>query len=54
MGHPAFSSVLRVDFRSAAPKGASDFEELMVSLKRYPDTKPKFFQRTMKLALKMS
>jgi hypothetical protein len=25
-----------------APKGASDWEELMVSLKRYPDTKPEF------------
>ena len=23
-----------------APKGASDFEECTVSLKRYPDTKP--------------
>jgi hypothetical protein len=27
-----------------APKGASDFEGLTVSLKRYPDTKPKFFR----------
>jgi hypothetical protein len=28
-----------------APKGASDFKELMVSLKRYPDTKQEFFRR---------
>jgi ribosomal-protein-alanine N-acetyltransferase len=27
---------------NAAPKGASDFEEFAVSLKRYPDTKPEF------------
>jgi len=26
--------------RRPAPKGASDFEELVVSLKRYPDTRP--------------
>jgi hypothetical protein len=26
--------------RCSAPKGASDFEEFMVSLKRYPDTNP--------------
>src|ERR1039458_619588 len=33
----------KVDSRCAAPKGASDFEGLTVSLKRYPDTKPEFF-----------
>src|SRR6266852_1812202 len=27
-----------------APKGASDREELSVSLKRYPDTNPEFFR----------
>jgi hypothetical protein len=26
-----------------APKGASDLDEIAVSLKRYPDTKPLFF-----------
>jgi penicillin amidase len=29
-----------IDSRAAAPKGASDFKEVVVSLKRYPDTKP--------------
>src|SRR4029077_10627636 len=28
-----------------APEGAYDFEELTVSLKRYPDTKPQLFLR---------
>jgi hypothetical protein len=28
-----------------APEGAFDLEELAVSLKRYPDTKPEFFSR---------
>jgi len=28
--------------RRPAPKGVSDSEELAVSLKRYPDTKPEF------------
>jgi hypothetical protein len=28
-----------------APKGASDFVELAVSLKRYPDTKPELFRK---------
>ncbi len=31
-------AVEKVDARHPAPKGASDFEELAVSLKRYPDT----------------
>src|SRR5467141_1186461 len=31
-----------------APKGASEFDELSVSLKRYPDTKPEFFSRPQK------
>jgi len=35
----------KVNFGCAAPKGASDFERLAVSLKRYPDTKPEFFRR---------
>ena len=30
----------RVEIQQAAPKGASDFDGLAVSLKRYPDTKP--------------
>jgi 3-oxoacyl-(acyl-carrier-protein) synthase/acyl carrier protein/NAD(P)-dependent dehydrogenase (short-subunit alcohol dehydrogenase family) len=30
----------RVEIQPAAPKGASDFDGLAVSLKRYPDTKP--------------
>jgi len=30
----------KVDVGASAPKGASDFERLTVSLKRYPDTKP--------------
>jgi hypothetical protein len=34
----------KVDIRCPTPKGASDFEELTVSLKRYPDTKPEFFR----------
>jgi hypothetical protein len=33
----------KVGTRCPAPKGASDFEGLTVSLKRYPDTKPEFF-----------
>jgi hypothetical protein len=33
-----------------APKGASDFEELTASLKRYPDTKPEFFSSLQKKA----
>jgi hypothetical protein len=33
----------KVNLAAAAPKGASDFRELTVSLKRYPDTKPEFF-----------
>ena len=37
----------KVPFRRPAPKGASDFQGLSVSLKRYPDTKPDFF-RTVK------
>jgi hypothetical protein len=35
----------KVDIRCPAPEGASDFEELTVSLKRYPDTKPEFFRK---------
>ena len=35
----------KVDFAAAAPKGASDFKRLTVSLKRYPDTKPEFFRQ---------
>jgi signal transduction histidine kinase len=31
-----------LDARRPAPKGASDIDELTVSLKRYPDTKPNF------------
>ncbi len=31
-----------LDVRRPAPKGASDIDELTVSLKRYPDTKPNF------------
>jgi hypothetical protein len=38
--------------RRPAPKGASDFEELAVSLKRYPDTnlrfEPEFFRNLLK------
>jgi acyl-homoserine lactone acylase PvdQ len=30
----------KIDFRPAAPKGVSDFKDLTVSLKRYPDTEP--------------
>jgi hypothetical protein len=30
--------------RGSAPKGASDFDEVSVSLKRYPDTKRSFFR----------
>src|ERR1039458_5254981 len=32
-------------FRCPAPKRASCFEELTVSLKRYPDTRPEFFRK---------
>jgi hypothetical protein len=35
----------KVDSRCPAPKGASDFEGLAVSLKRYPDTKHEFFRK---------
>jgi hypothetical protein len=35
----------KVDFAASAPKGASDFKRLKVSLKRYPDTKPEFFRQ---------
>jgi hypothetical protein len=34
----------KVDSRCPAPKGASDFEGLTVSLRRYPDTKREFFR----------
>ena len=34
----------KVKLRHPAPKGAIDFEGLVVSLKRYPDTKPEFFR----------
>jgi hypothetical protein len=33
-----------VIFAASAPKGASHFKRLTVSLKRYPDTKPEFFR----------
>jgi hypothetical protein len=33
-----------------APKGASDFDGLTVSLKGYPDTKPEFFSSLQKKA----
>jgi hypothetical protein len=36
-----FTEKLRA--QRAAPKGASDSEELTVSLKRYPDTEHEFF-----------
>ncbi len=32
----------KVNLAVSAPKGASDFEGLTISLKRYPDTKPDF------------
>jgi hypothetical protein len=32
----------------AQPLGASDFEGLTVSLKRYPDTKPEFFRSLLR------
>jgi hypothetical protein len=32
----------KVDSLRPAPKGASDADELTVSLKRYPDTRPSF------------
>src|SRR5258708_11202790 len=35
----------KVGNRPPAPKGAADFEELMVSLKRYPDTKPELVRK---------
>jgi hypothetical protein len=35
---------------SPAPKGASDFEELAVSLKRYPDTNREVFSRPQEKA----
>jgi hypothetical protein len=40
----------KVRCRWPAPKGASVSEELAVSLKRYPDTKPEFF-RSRKAAI---
>jgi hypothetical protein len=40
MAEPAAKEV---EYRRPAPKGASDFEELAVSLKRCPDTKPENF-----------
>jgi len=40
--HMAYAS------RRPAPKGASDFEELVVSLKRYPDTRPEFCRSPQK------
>src|SRR5271169_1939429 len=36
----ALETAEKVYLRCPAPKGASDFERLTVSLKRYPDTKP--------------
>ena len=32
----------KVKLRRPAPKGAIDFEGLVVSLNRYPDTRPEF------------
>src|SRR5208282_997735 len=43
MGHPAE----KLDLGCSAPKGASDFKRIAVSLKRYPDTKLSF-QRSAK------
>ncbi len=39
LGHGT-AEVEKVEIQPAAPKGASDFDGLAVSLKRYPDTKP--------------
>jgi len=36
--------------KCSAPKGASDLEELTVSLKRYPDTNKEFFSGLQKKA----
>ena len=44
----------KVEFRCPAPKGASDFKRLAVSLKRYPDTKLSFSalcKAAMKIAM---
>jgi len=41
----------KADFAASAPKGASNFEGLMVSLKRYPDTKPGVFPQLVKAVL---
>ena len=35
----------KVNSAASAPKGASDFTRLTVSLKRYLDTKPEFFRK---------
>jgi hypothetical protein len=37
---PQFAEKLEI--QQPAPEGAVDFEELAVSLKRYPDTRPSF------------
>ena len=34
-----------MEFAASAPEGASDFEGITVSLKRYPDTEPEFFRK---------
>jgi len=39
----------KVNFAVSAPKGASDFEGLTVSVMRYPDTKPDFFRKLLVL-----
>ena len=41
----AVQAAEKVNFAASAPKGASDFTRLTVSLKRYPDTKPEFFRK---------
>ena len=43
-----------MDPAASAPKGASDFERLTVSLKQYPDTKPQFFRSLLGDQIRMT
>jgi hypothetical protein len=45
MSGTASQAAEKVDSLRPAPKGASDSDELTVSLKRYPDTRPSFSAR---------
>jgi hypothetical protein len=46
MKRPFWEAAEEFGCRGPAPEGASDSEQIAVSLKRYPDTKPKRYRDT--------